>query len=614
MPGISPEVQALVENAFEKLPTLEPGTHAIAVIGLGSGALTDRLLSAYGPREGEFVQDDSTSTYRAAQWKAKRGLPVWVVEPETSLIERALSTFDWSEAVESGQLCFFAGPTALDELEQAVTHPLSIPFSHWVASPDSQLTAAQVQEATGRIQSATERWTVAYSRAREMRKRQALAIQGDRSAPTTAAVWSERYQPGKRLRILVCGVRFGGSYLAQCSASLAQGFERHGHEVRLLQEVNNFQNITPASIQHTITDFNPELIVWINGTRSYCNSAGICTEGIPFCTWAQDPPIMVALRNPNAVSQRSELDFYISSAREWSDELERLGYGETPTVKVPTDPGLFSMSSHPGAVPFGREFDVSYIATLHPDAVRTLFEADSEPAGGPLEQKLYRAVYEEQERRLANDAERLDDNDYRAIMAECLPPDRFSRLAETPKDMDAAIRTLEEKPGRVAQRSVPLAWLSEAGHDLGIFGPGWEGHPVLGQYAHGLIPYGAPMAAMFRASRIHICIHSHWTVTMKVFDCLATGTFPLVYWVSAERDTDPITNWYQEDRDVVLFRYRDELLDKTRYYLKHPEERRKIALRGREITLRNFTYDHLAAEILSSIRGRILPGIERPAG
>ena len=446
-----------------------------------------------------------------------------------------------------------------------------------------------------------------------MRKRQASPSQGDPSDATATAAWSERYRLGRRLRILVCGVRFGGSYLSQCSASLAHGFERHGHELRLLQETNSFQNITPASIQHTINDFNPELIVWINGTRSYCNAAGICTEGIPFCTWAQDPPVMAALRSPNAMSQRNELDFYFSSAKEWSDELERLGYGETPTVKVPTDPGLFTMNAHPGALPFDREFDVSYVSTLHPDAVRTLFEANSDPEGGPLERELYRAVYAEQERRLAEGAERLCDNDYRDIMAECHPPERFSELASNPREMNAAIRSLEEKPGRVAQRSVPLAWLSEVGYDLGIFGPGWEGHPALGRYAYGLIPYGAPMAAMFRASRNHICIHSHWTLTMKVLDCLATGTFPLVYWVSADRDTGPITDWYKEDRDIVLFRSRDELLDKTRYYLEHAEKRREIALRGREITLHNFTYDHLAAEMLSSIRARILPGIERSA-
>ena len=91
---------------------------------------------------------------------------------------------------------------------------------------------------------------------------------------------------------------------------------------------------------------------------------------------------------------------------------------------------------------------------------------------------------------------------------------------------------------------------------------------------------------------------------MKVLDCLATGTFPMVQWIDPVRDTGPITDWFVEGRDVVLYRTRDELVDKCRYYLEHPDERQEIARRGREIVLKNFTYRHVAADILATVRSR----------
>lgn len=113
------------------------------------------------------------------------------------------------------------------------------------------------------------------------------------------------------------------------------------------------------------------------------------------------------------------------------------------------------------------------------------------------------------------------------------------------------------------------------------------------------------LASALRASKTHLCAHNTVSLTMKVLDCLATGTFPLVRRVEPGRELASIEDVYREDRDIVLFSSREELLDKTRYYLAYPKERRTIALRGREITLRNFTYEHLAAKILSAIRSRM---------
>ena len=149
-------------------------------------------------------------------------------------------------------------------------------------------------------------------------------------------------------------------------------------------------------------------------------------------------------------------------------------------------------------------------------------------------------------------------------------------------------------------------WLLEHGYDVNLYGSGWERHPVLGPHTRGAIPYGPAMAAMLRCCDIYICNHGWFTLQMKVLDSLAVGTFPLVCWVDPIRDTDPITNWFKEDCDIVIYRTREEFLDKVRYYLRHPEERRRIVERGRAITLEHFTYRKAAELMLKTVRRRIL--------
>ena len=48
---------------------------------------------------------------------------------------------------------------------------------------------------------------------------------------------------------------------------------------------------------------------------------------------------------------------------------------------------------------------------------------------------------------------------------------------------------------------------------------------------------------------------------------------------------------FEDGREMVLFESREDLLEKTAYYLEHEEERREIALRGWEKVQQRFTYE-----------------------
>lgn len=60
---------------------------------------------------------------------------------------------------------------------------------------------------------------------------------------------------------------------------------------------------------------------------------------------------------------------------------------------------------------------------------------------------------------------------------------------------------------------------------------------------------------------------------------------------------------FEENKEIVMFRTPEELMDKTDYYLSHDGEREKIALAGQEKVLRMFTHERKLKAILDWAEG-----------
>lgn len=578
--GALAEAQRVADEAFASMEALNPDSSSLLVLGIGSGAFLNRLLVAYGPSSpADEPKHEALPTKR---------VPLWVVEPDDSLVQQASAQYDWSLALQSGQLQIFSGENALHRLEQAIAEPWAAPPTQFSSSPDTQWDQRGMQAAVERVTAAANRRGNAVRALAEVWRAQ--------HAEPTGGAWRERYDEGKKIKVLLLSTRFS-LFTRHCVSALGRAFERLGHDAHVLLESSDAQRLGPQVLQETVHDLAPDLIVTINYPRNFFHRWGCNLDGIPLCSWVQDPPI--ELRRAEAHSHHTELDFFFSNVREYSEEIEQLGFGTAPILMVPTDPEVFA----PGE-PTERErerygCDVSYVSTILERVVSDLFRP-SRDMQDPRAQRMYETTYRIVEERLANGDSPPTPQEYRDIILQ------FVGTTTPSPSQEAGVKQmmvhLEDEVGRMAIRGLPVEWLVRAGHAVGFYGLGWEEHPVLGEHLRGVIPYGPPLATLLRASSLHLCNHEWSMLTMKFFDCSATGTLPLVRWVDPERDTFPIADRYEEDRDIICFRSREELLDKARYYLSHPGERQRIAARGREITLRNFTYTHAAETMLSGLR------------
>lgn len=117
-------------------------------------------------------------------------------------------------------------------------------------------------------------------------------------------------------------------------------------------------------------------------------------------------------------------------------------------------------------------------------------------------------------------------------------------------------------------------------------------------HAHyrGTVSYGTEMPELFRTSRINLNItlrSIRHGIPLRALDIMGAGGFLLSNYQPA------LAEEFVDGSELVLFESREDLLEKTAYYLEHEEERREIALRGWRKVQQEFTYDTQLRKMLT---------------
>ena len=60
---------------------------------------------------------------------------------------------------------------------------------------------------------------------------------------------------------------------------------------------------------------------------------------------------------------------------------------------------------------------------------------------------------------------------------------------------------------------------------------------------------------------------------------------------------------FEEDKEIVMFKTPEELVEKSGYYLSHDEEREKIAKAGYEKVLNCYTYEKKLKRLMEWVEG-----------
>lgn len=102
-------------------------------------------------------------------------------------------------------------------------------------------------------------------------------------------------------------------------------------------------------------------------------------------------------------------------------------------------------------------------------------------------------------------------------------------------------------------------------------------------------------ARKFCMSKVVFNISITDDVNMRVFESMATGSFLLT------NNIPTIGDIFKNGEHLVLYDSLNDMIDKADYYIKHDEEREKIALQGQKEVLEKHTYAYRIKKILDVI-------------
>lgn len=114
------------------------------------------------------------------------------------------------------------------------------------------------------------------------------------------------------------------------------------------------------------------------------------------------------------------------------------------------------------------------------------------------------------------------------------------------------------------------------------------------------VVYGKAAALVYAGSKINLNISLKGIeggTPQRVMDIMGAGGFVLSSYCEETAEL------FEEDKEIVMFRTPEEMLDKIEFYLSHERERETIARAGYEKVIKCFTYEKKLGELLEWVRG-----------
>jgi spore maturation protein CgeB len=158
-----------------------------------------------------------------------------------------------------------------------------------------------------------------------------------------------------------------------------------------------------------------------------------------------------------------------------------------------------------------------------------------------------------------------------------------------------------QKHGRMPDgrflRSEIMNALIAAGLNVDLFGNYWDGYDKW----HGYITDFQAIIDVFNETRVNLNLSNPWhhgtmpQIKGRHFEIPQCRAFQLA------TPADDLQSYFIEDKEIVIARSIQELVDKSRYYLEHHQEREAIAKAGHDRMLQEHQWSHRFEHIFKEV-------------
>ncbi len=505
-------------------------------------------------------------------WESLRA--VYVYEEDLNLLRLNLTAADWREWVQSGQVHFFVGPTAAEQLLA------------FFRGDGAKLTPTQVLVLGGNDMA--RRALAAAQQATQENNRRTAELQAtmnEHYAKLPPAELVRACLDPQRLRVLMIVSRWS-YFLRYSTRDIRQALEAMGARVEVLEEREAVDRFTRRTVLEALDQLRPHVLLIIDHLRH--EYADLYPAGLPFVAWIQD--FMPEIFKPEVGATLGARDLVVG----YTQGLEQVGYAPQRLFPLPplTNPALFGAPA--GETRPERRATFSYVSNIsspHPLVYANLRERYK--SSGPAIARLLERVYADFQAQFA--AGRLFPS-WDAYRDYLLATGR--ELGVTVPAGPQFMFTIYTNLYDSMLRHQVLEWIVADGHDLALWGRGWDKHPTLGKHALGVIENGPDLVEVYRGTTINLHINHSQLEHARILDGLMAGGF----FLALRRPTLGLL-----EMEECLFDSRDELRRRIERFLPDEAARQDVVRRNQNHIRRLATYEvgirhflaHLGREIAS---------------
>ncbi|OGR20649.1 MAG: hypothetical protein A3J85_07250 [Desulfobacula sp. RIFOXYA12_FULL_46_16] len=418
-----------------------------------------------------------------------------------------------------------------------------------------------------------------------------------------------KIRTGQQLRVLLYASKFT-TYMQYSIRDIAEGFRQLGHKTFIeIEDEDAGLGIRKEVSLQNLAAFKPDIIFEINHFRY---ERHWIPKSIPFVTWIQDlMPHILSLNDPSLITAH---DYVFSFSQSWVDQFFRTD-AAFKDKKVTCLPITISNNIYYPMPWVKKKYDISFVSHL-PDPELTFLPI--------LENKMIPEVQSDSAliflKKLITDFDSISISQLSEIMIKTDARKHFAnktcdsiglaltedllKLTESVNDNKTFSRFSRHL--HFLLKTKPIMALIKEGHDIKVFGKNWEKFSSFKTIAMGRIKNGADLNRVINESRINLNLSPGTSYHMKAPEVIASNSFMLTRRIPKQYDTMPITDYFKEDIEVILFENEIDLIEKTSFFLKNNEKRKTIAKAAYDRFIDSYGVKKTAQSVLNNLLNKKL--------
>lgn len=521
---------------------------------------------------------------------------IYVAERSRDIFRLNLEIHNWKEILTSGRVFFFVGKKIDHQLKHFFDDALRpLPGVTIIYKKTEQENQPFVNRVKKTVRSITEN----RNKEEERLSREINRYYDSLSDKDWQRVFSTRRE--RPLRILLTTSKFS-TFVQYCTRDVAQGFEALGHQTRTIIEKAYTERFSFLVMLRNMASFKPDMVFTINHLRREYDGGLLVHKNIPFVCWVQDE--LPNLYNPQTAKTIGKRDIVLVVTPYLRGRLLNLAYPSESLsyLPVPTNNKLY----HP--MKLSKKETEKYHCELsfvhHGSNPPEKDFADLLAQFNDLRIKeMLKIAFELVKERFYKEKDCYSEEDYESLLLEA-----EERKGVTLADSTVRAHVLSHFCKLIGSRffrQLPLEWIAEEGYDLKLYGRGWENHPRLSKYAQGPAKNGQELCKIYSSSQINFQLMQVTNLHPRLVDGLSSGGFFLVKYHPIDYQEGGLVSYFDMGKEIILFRGKDDLLKKVRFYLNHPEERRLVVERARKKVLEKLTYSVNMQCVIDKVKEQI---------